>query len=344
MEIEDQGAPTKTEISLKDRIRIVSLKSQGLTGAEVGDIVGHSKSACNSIFKRWNDIGSVEDLTRSGRPKKLNEEETEMVIESTKANPEMTLEEIIEDSQVDISKTTGWRTLISNNFCCRTAAEKWELDDVHRGNRLAWAKDKIKHSDVYWENIIFTDESIISHNPNKQMPWLHKDEEVPPIQRDHWQDSVMIWGAIGFEGKFILEVLEGTMDSGVYLDILKRRLLRNFPTLHPDRAQSKGVDPLIYQHDGATSHTALAVKAYFDQRDIQVLDWPAKSPDINLIEPVWARLKKGLKRSYNSRKELIEDIMESKKSTTSHFIKSLYSSMKRRLQAIIDANGGPTKY
>ena len=87
----------------------------------------------------------------------------------------------------------------------------------------------------------------------------------------------MIWGAIGFEGKFILEVLEDTMNSGVYLDILKRRLLRNFPTLHPERAQSKGVDPLIYQHDGATSHTALDVKAYFDQRGIQVLDWPAKS-------------------------------------------------------------------
>jgi len=29
---------------------------------------------------------------------------------------------------------------------------------------------------------------------------LTKDVEVPSTQTDRWQDSVMIWGAIGFDG------------------------------------------------------------------------------------------------------------------------------------------------
>ncbi len=59
---------------------------------------------------------------------------------------------------------------------------------------------------------------------------------------------------------------------------------------------------------------------------------------------MWSQLKANLKISYKGSEELKEDIIRSSKSIHSSYIKNLYLSMKRRLQAVIDAKGGPTKY
>ena len=72
---------------------------------------------------------------------------------------------------------------------------------------------------------MFTDESLIVHDSSKQKLWVPKGTEVPPTQKDRWQDSVLVWGAIGSNGKFILEIVYGTMDYTIYLEILKRVII-----------------------------------------------------------------------------------------------------------------------
>jgi len=73
------------------------------------------------------------------------------------------------------------------------------------------------------------------------------------------------------------------MDSGTYLFILKKRLFKDFSTLRPASARLKGVEPLIFQHDGAKPHIALTINEYFDEREIEVFGWPPRSPDLSLI-------------------------------------------------------------
>ena len=75
-------------------------------------------------------------------------------------------------------------------------------------------------------------------------------------------------------------------------------------------------------------HIASNVNSYFCEREIEILDWLAKFPDLNLIESVWSKLKSQLKKSYEDREELIEDIIRSKNSISSDYIVKLYSSMK----------------
>ena len=43
---------------------------------------------------------------------------------------------------------------------------------------------------------------------------------------------------------------------------------------------------MTLQHDNATSHTARSVCDFLQDRNVSVLPWPAKSPDLNPIELV----------------------------------------------------------
>jgi len=144
----------------------------------------------------------------------------------------------------------------------------------------------------------------------------------------------------------IIEAIDGTMTAHVYEGILKRRLLRNFPALSPYTVQGAMLDSsdrLIFQQDGARVHTANDVLKYFHEREIEVLEFPPKSPDLNLIEGVWGELKAQLKRSYKDPQELLEDIFRSWDNITIDYIQILYNSMKDRVKAY-EAKGGPTYY
>ena len=55
-------------------------------------------------------------------------------------------------------------------------------------------------------------------------------------------------------------------------------------------------------------------------------------------------LKRSLKQSYSDVESLEKDVKKAWKSLESTYIKTLYGSMRRRIQAVIDAEGGPTDY
>lgn len=43
----------------------------------------------------------------------------------------------------------------------------------------------------------------------------------------------------------------------------------------------------ILMHDNARPHTVIIVREYLNVIGIRVMDWPARSPDMNLIEHAW---------------------------------------------------------
>lgn len=47
---------------------------------------------------------------------------------------------------------------------------------------------------------------------------------------------------------------------------------------------------LIFQHDNAAVHRAKTIKNWFDRVKVEVLPWPARSPDLNPIGNLWGIL------------------------------------------------------
>ena len=86
------------------------------------------------------------------------------------------------------------------------------------------------------------------------------------------------------------------------------------------------------------------VKNYLKKEKFSLLLWPPQSPDLNLIENVWSMMKMKLKYSYSNEQELHRELVRVWSYIEVSGIQKLYSSMRSRLEAVIKAKGGPTKY
>ncbi len=58
------------------------------------------------------------------------------------------------------------------------------------------------------------------------------------------------------------------------------------------------VDSGEFMHDGASPYRGLIIKDILREMGIRVIEWPPYSPDLNLIENLWALIKAELYRLY----------------------------------------------
>ncbi len=50
--------------------------------------------------------------------------------------------------------------------------------------------------------------------------------------------------------------------------------------------------PCVFQQDNAKPHIAAITTAWLHSRRVQVLNWPAYSPDLSPIENIWCIIKR----------------------------------------------------
>ena len=86
----------------------------------------------------------------------------------------------------------------------------------------------------------------------------------------------MVCGAFTASEYADLVVMEGKQNSARYINVLEKSL---FPFMN--HLNSKNA---IFQQDNAAIHTSKLMKDWFKARNIEVLDWPTKSPNLNPIE------------------------------------------------------------
>ena len=148
----------------------------------------------------------------------------------------------------------------------------------------------------------------------------------------------MLWGCFSAAGTGRLVRIEGKMNAAMYRDILDKNLLQSALDLRLGRR-------FIFQQDNDPKHKAKISTEWLQNHSVDVLEWPSQSPDLNPIEHLWKDLKMAVHR------RLPSNLMELEKYCQEKWLKlpkdscaELVASYSKRLEAVIAAKGGSTKY
>ncbi len=140
----------------------------------------------------------------------------------------------------------------------------------------------------------------------------------------HGRGSVMVWGCMSAAGTGELQFIEGTMNANMYCDILKQSMI---PSLRRLGRRA------VFQHDN--DHCLLK------KLRVKVMDWPSMSPDLNPIEHLWGILKRKEECKVSTIHQLRDVVW---KRTPVATCEALVNSMPKRVKAVLENNGGHTKY
>jgi len=133
--------------------------------------------------------------------------------------------------------------------------------------------------------------------------------------------------------------VKGNQNAVKYIETLEQYL-------KPFKAAHYG-DKCIFMQDGASIHRANVTKKWLKAREIAVLEWPPRSPDLNPIENVWGRMARKVcddSRQFDILDELKECILQSWQSLSSTYLSLLAESMPKRCVEVLKKNGKKTHY
>ena len=144
--------------------------------------------------------------------------------------------------------------------------------------------------------------------------------------------AVMVWGAIAYHGRSQLLRIVGILNSNRYISEVLQ------PQAVPFLQRLPGA---VFQQDNDRPHIARTVQSFFATRQVQLLPWPAYSPDMSPIEHVWDFLAP---RPVASADELWVRIQIIWNALPRADIQNLFDFTPRRVAALIALRGGYTKY
>lgn len=131
-----------------------------------------------------------------------------------------------------------------------------------------------------------------------------------------------------------------TLDGPKYRQILDEELLP-----HAEAVYGEDRGAWTFMQDGAPCHRSATVREWFAQTGVQVMEWPAQSPDLNPIESMWFQIKRAIgRRNFETKQALWEAVAEEWNKVTMEQRIKLVESMPKRCLEVIRANGMATKY
>ncbi|GFX95721.1 putative transposase like protein [Trichonephila clavipes] len=95
------------------------------------------------------------------------------------------------------------------------------------------------------------------------------------------------------------------------------------------------------------TYSSVSIKAFLAEQNIPLLDWPGNSPDMNPIENIWELMKREVAKDVITNKtQLLERIIHvhNHHPQMQETVQSSIDSMPCRIEALIAAKGGSTKY
>lgn len=290
-------------------------------------------------FKRFRGGNfNLEDEDRSGRPKTTD---TDLIKAMLDENPRYSVREIVNATR--IPKTTVHNHLTKMGYVNR--CEVWVphlLTETNLMNRISTCDLLLQRheNDPFLKRLVTGDETwIFYENVHRKRTWCKDNKPSTVAKAGLHPKKVLLSIWWDWKGVIFYELLpQGeTINSSKYchqLDQLKAAIAKKRPEL----TNRRGV---VFHHDNARPHIALAVREKLLQFDWDVLPHPAYSPDLAPSDYYFfLSLKNSLwDKSFKSVSEIKAHLQDYFLSKTQQFWKKGIMRLPERWKNVIEQKG-----
>jgi transposase len=327
---------------------IITNFTSGMNISQISRSLHVSRRSCRRIINLQQTTGgTTSKRSNCGGHNRLHPRTERILTRASLRYPRATSRELAHIAggpALEIDTSTIRRSLRRNGIQTYRPSKSPFLMPAQCRTRAEWARKHRHWTTTEWSRIVFSDETAVSLcQPRSQFVHRRKNQRITQqhiTPHRPFVQKVMFWGCISVFGPGPLIPIVGTMNSNKYLDILEQHLFTYCDVWFPDGY-------FQYQQDNAPCHKARTVQHFFTEKNIDVLQWPPYSPDLNCIENIWALLKQKLHLSqYRTKEELIStaiNIWENDSSIREACVKVILS-MPSRINECISSRGEYTHY
>lgn len=243
---------------------------------------------------------------------------------------------IINQTGLNESQSTVQRWFTRQDFKYKKASKEIILSKAQKVKRLdfigSWFSDN--HP---WEQTIFSDEKRFSMDgPDNWWSYVKNGDKIIRRKRQCKGGSVMIWLMCLPNGLLSFRVINGILKSVDYIALLKQMIVPIIKLNYGDQ--------FFFQEDNCSVHKSSVVRKFMSDSNIQVVKWPANSPDINIVEDIWEMISNKVYdgSQFLNRSDLVEKIEKSIYSINNSSrsdILNLYVNYRKRLMDVVRKNG-----
>ena len=337
---------SRTTLTMADRNLINSMIMNGLTYRKISEIGNYSLRA---IWETTKNTYNLSGTKGRGRTKDWTVRDKYRLYFIMKKERTITHKQMLERFNCGNAKPISMSTLRRRvkelkNWVNRVPKKNNCVRNPNRLLRIRWCKLHRSLTIHDWRNWIFTDESMVVIGGQQKIKiWRHRDEKYGPqhcIKNLKKKTYLMVWGAVTYWGARVLIPVRGIVNGQKYARMLSENLPMLLKQLPDD------VVP-VFQDDNAPCHRTQEVMMTIQNLNVYHTDWPAQSPDANIIECIWRAIKVAIHKTGiipNNREELWELIFDAWNNLEVSYIQSLYESLPRRMNEIIKMRGFMSKY
>lgn len=155
------------------------------------------------------------------------------------------------------------------------------------------------------------------------------------IRRQCGGNSLMIWGMVMSNGLIAVKAIDKRFNSVKYIDLLQYFAVKLINLNFRD---------CIIVQDNSPVHKSKVAMEYLSKQNFKTLEWPAKSPDLNIMENIWHLISNEVyKGNQPSNLEDLENkiflAVETLINENRTTICDMFSTYRRRLVNVIKSKG-----